>query len=99
MSTLNLKPITLPGEALGWISTVLAAAEEEVHDCLGWLPMKGTSDAEIRERLADAGFGDEVDGYSPMVELLTAVRDLDVALADCHWPELPALPALEAADV
>jgi len=97
MSTLNLKPITLPGEALGWISTVLAAAEEEVHDTLKWLPMKDTTDAEIKERVTDLGFYDEVEGHSQMVELLICMRDLDVALAACHWPELPALPALEAA--
>ena len=92
MSTLNLKPITLPGEALGWISTVLSAVEEEIHDSFKWLPMKDTTDEEIKERVTDLGFYDEVEGHSQMVELLICMRDLDVALAACP---LPALPALE----
>jgi hypothetical protein len=96
MTDTILQPITLPGRALGWISTVLTAVEEEIHESFQWLPMGHSTDAEIKERVRDAGFYDEVDGYSRMVELLVAMRDLDVALAQCRLPE--PLPELEGAD-
>ena len=84
MTDTTLKPITLPGEALGWICTVLTAAEEEIHDCLRWLQMGHTTDEEIKERVKDAGLWDESDGPSGTIDLLIAMRDLDVALAKCR---------------
>ena len=84
MTDTILEPITLPGRALFWISTVLTAVEEDIHDSFKWLPMKDTTDAEIKERVTDAGFYDEDLGHSGMVELLIAMRDLDVALAKCR---------------
>ena len=78
------EPITLPGEALGWINTVLTAIEEEMADGLKWLPEAHTTDAEIRARVTDAGYYDDNLGHSRMVDLLIAMRDLDVSLTGCR---------------
>lgn len=86
MTATILKPITLPGEALGWISTVLASVEEEIQDSLKWLPMADTSDAEIESVVT--GYLTKGDDIDPMVELLKAMRDLDVAINQCGLPEI-----------
>ena len=48
MSTTVLQSITLPGAALGWISTVLESVEVEIQDGIKWLPTAETSDAELK---------------------------------------------------
>ncbi|MEL0255818.1 MAG: hypothetical protein VW930_07735 [Burkholderiaceae bacterium] len=82
-----LKPITLPGEALGWTSTVLEHLEEELQNSLKWLPMGDTSDEEIVRRVKE--YNDCLDDDDNwMVELLKAMRDLDLALSKCPLPEI-----------
>ena len=84
MSTTVLQSITLPGEALGWISTVLASVEEDIQDGLKWLPTAETSDAEIEGVVTGYLFpGADI---GPLVELLKAMRDLDVAINQCRLP-------------